>query len=551
MLLLCGLIALAHWIVYLIAFGHPCHLTHSGNGSHFVQGLEEQSTFMVYSSYRYVTRRMPGNKSRKAPGWYVQGPGSKVALGPFADELQAVASIAKTLNVKPADLLRPWVQGPSVQEEAAVSTYRYVTKRILQGATYWMGQPTRRRQKLFKDIKKAAAWTAKQRKTTVKALLKGSALHGCSQYRQRLAAVLHVYGNGSQVPGDVEFARTHALSMERMISQEPAIEIFDVQGKYGPFRKALAETFKRSLSWYKVHRSKVLVKKLTREYRPVPVSRVLNLQEKYTRKVVFRAHHLLAVLRRTVHAVQGKDFTCWVRNCGRNVSFHSGFIPMLLRFKLLRKVPWSTVPSLDLGSTTGLRYQLRTDNLVQVLSHLCQVIRLADAIKEKLSSVPRPQSCAAWCRSFRILSMVVKECPCPGMRNETSYLPLWTMRIMLLRRMYIAGATRLRVDNSLWSAFAMTFPDQKTMLDRVVKAEPGLTCAMAIRKCGYTGPPELMTMYLCFLGAIDRTSTRFLIRTKDIMAKARADYKKENGQNPVLKELVQIVKESMCRGPTS
>ena len=97
----------------------------------------------------------------------------------------------------------------------------------------------------------------------------------------------------------------------------------------------------------------------------------------------------------------------------------------------------------------------------------------------------------------------------------------------------------------------MTFPDQKTMLDRVVKAEPGLTCAMAIRKCSYTGPPELMTMYLCFLGAIDRTSTQFLIRTKDIMAKARADYKKENGQNPVLKELVQIVKESMCRGPTS
>ena len=94
---------------------------------------------MVYSSYRYVTRRMPGNKSRKAPGWYVQGPGSKVVLGPFADELQAVASIAKTLNVKPADLLRPWVQGPSVQEEAAASTYRYVTKRILQGATYWIG----------------------------------------------------------------------------------------------------------------------------------------------------------------------------------------------------------------------------------------------------------------------------------------------------------------------------------------------------------------------------------------------------------------------------
>ena len=51
-----------------------------------------------------------------------------------------------------------------------------------------------------------------------------------------------------------------------------------------------------------------------------------------------------------------------------------------------------------------------------------------------------------------------------------------------------------------------------------------------------------MAMYLCFLGAVDRTSTSYLIKHEVTLAKARTDYKKENHQNPVLKELLQIVK---------
>ena len=121
---------------------------------------------MVHSLYRYVTRRLAGNKSRKAPGWYVQGPGSKLLQGPFEDEVRAVASIAKTLKVKPQSLLRSQVRGPRVQDEVAVSRFRYVTKRVLRGNTYWVGQPKKGRQKLFKDMGKAAKWVARQRKTS-------------------------------------------------------------------------------------------------------------------------------------------------------------------------------------------------------------------------------------------------------------------------------------------------------------------------------------------------------------------------------------------------
>lgn len=503
---------------------------------------------MVHSIYRYVTRRLPGNRSRKAPGWYVQGPGSKVLEGPYEEESQAAASIAKSLKVKCADLLRSEVQGPAVDEEVSVSSYRYVTKRVMRGSAYWMGQPKRGRQKLFKDMKKAARWTAKQRKTTVKAITKGSGLHGCSQYRSRLAIVLHIYGDGSEVPGDAEYLRMHANSMEAIVEEEPAMEILDIQGKYGPFRMPFIKTFKRSPSLSKVHRSQVFVKKLHQEYKPVLQSKVSDLHKRFGAHAVLRAHRLLAVLRQTIRAVHSKDFTCWVTNCGRNVSHHSGFVPMLLRFKLLQKVRRSRVSSLDLGSATGRRYQLRSNNLVEVLDKLCQLIQSADAIKEKLSSVRGPRSCSEWSKSFQKLSEVVRDCPCPGMRDVTSYLPLWTMRAMLLRRMYAAGVSRLRLDDSSWSDFAAGFPDQKKMFKKVIKAERGLTCKMAIQRSGYTGPAELLSMYLCFLGAVDRTSTRFLFTNEAILAKARVDYKKEHHQNPNLKELLKIVKASVKQG---
>ena len=116
---------------------------------------------------------------------------------------------------------------------------------------------------------------------------------------------------------------------------------------------------------------------------------------------------------------------------------------------------------------------------------------------------------------------------------------------MLLRRMYAAGATRLALDDSLWSDFAATFPDQKKMLEKIVKAEPGLTCRDAIQRSKYKGPAELLAMYLCFVGAADRTSTPFLLKHEATMTKLRADYKEEQLQNPVLHELLKIVKNGL------
>ena len=200
------------------------------------------SRSMVHSSYRYVTRRFPGDRSRKAPGWYCQGPGSQLLQGPFEDELQAATVVAKTLKLKVADLLRSKVQGPALDERDAVCKYRFVTKRTLRGKTYWVGQPRKGKQRLFTDTVQAAKWTAKQRKMTLKAMLKGSDLHRRQQYQVRLATVVHIYGGGSEVPGDAEYLQQHARSMDAVVEQEPAMEILDVQSKYGPYRTSMVDT---------------------------------------------------------------------------------------------------------------------------------------------------------------------------------------------------------------------------------------------------------------------------------------------------------------------
>ena len=54
-----------------------------------------------------------------------------------------------------------------------------------------------------------------------------------------------------------------------------------------------------------------------------------------------------------------------------------------------------------------------------------------------------------------------------------------------------------------------------------------------------------MTMYLCFLGAADRTSTPFLSKHQAKMAKMRRDYKTQHNQNPVFRELLKLVKKDL------
>lgn len=98
------------------------------------------------------------------------------------------------------------------------------------------------------------------------------------------------------------------------------------------------------------------------------------------------------------------DFTAWVVNCGRSVSHHSSFVPVLIRYKLLCKAPQSegrrsiTDVSLQLSSETE-RYKILAGDADQeeASKKIMQVLRLADDVKEKLSNIDPPTTCTEWC----------------------------------------------------------------------------------------------------------------------------------------------------------
>jgi hypothetical protein len=69
---------------------------------------------------------------------------------------------------------RSSVQYPPAQE---VSKYRFVTRFVMRGSTYWVGHSGKRRQKLCKSQDEVAAWVAKQRITSPSRLSKGKALY--------------------------------------------------------------------------------------------------------------------------------------------------------------------------------------------------------------------------------------------------------------------------------------------------------------------------------------------------------------------------------------
>ena len=104
------------------------------------------------------------------------------------------------------------------------------------------------------------------------------------------------------------------------------------------------------------------------------------------------------------------------------------------------------------------------------------------------------------------------------MNDTVSYVPLWTLRCLALRRMCSAGVDRLRVDSLQVTAVLKTMPDQTKVFSKPLgRAVNRLTTPEALGEMQYKGPPELISMFMCFLGALDGISTYALEAKQDQM----------------------------------
>lgn len=330
--------------------------------------------------------------------------------------------------------------------------------------------------------------------------------------------ILKVRNNG--LPGDLQNAVEHyaADRSGNMFLEEPACEILSVVGKYGPFRDALLQCWRKPA-----------------------VQAVPAVQP----SVEQRAARLLHVLRDTLYMMDGDAQLVWTLNCGRSVSRVLGWLAMLgpSRLHVIRHVPrggrLKTRCKVYRLGAAGTPYIIDTAKEQAALDCLRRTCLAADAMT-KVMRQPIT-TCKGWSDQWAAVTqarnlnskcwfscLAVQLCLCesacafasltirlqalepikaPGMSTSSGYVLPWTFRTMALCRMRTAGIKRL-AGTDAWPARRLfkLFPDQNHWLKKLytdMKASTRKTTFssqdLADHLC-YDGPIELLAMDLCFAG---------------------------------------------------
>ena len=92
------------------------------------------------------------------------------------------------------------------------------------------------------------------------------------------------------------------------------------------------------------------------------------------------------------------------------------------------------------------------------------------------------------------------------MTDPDSYLSKWTVRTLLLRRLWLTDRDRLRISpGTKWCDFVKTFPDQNDCAAKIAGRVPRPASCTINEFLDHAGlskliAPELLTMHLCLVG---------------------------------------------------
>ena len=256
--------------------------------------------------------------------------------------------------------------------------------------------------------------------------------------------------------------------------------------------------------------------------------------QKYSPEVSNRAVALFKNLSDALEDIDGTDFLEWTKNCGRNVSHHSGFIPICRRSHVLQS---GAVKSGGLRLSSRVwQYKLRGISTA-ALKKLCDIIQVSDKMHAKLEGYEL-KTCTDWCSAFgQCMGIAMKE-SAPGL---TGYLAKWTVRCMLLNRLYRQGR-KLVPGSCTWRDFCKAGPDQKCnmqVLSGYRHRRRNILVKALLKDVGYKAPPELVSMYLCFLNGISHYSTEALEKKIGEMSAYRREFKRTRGMNPIFADVVR------------
>jgi hypothetical protein len=303
----------------------------------------------------------------------------------------------------------------------------------------------------------------------------------------------HVKHQELAVPSDLSSIALIAKKYPEFMEHAPALYYTCIMGKDGPFRDALVSRWKDAWS-RKSPKSKGSLKSLKSKV----VIRSLGGESTLSTDDYEAMISILA--RAFFDTLDGDCCAVWAREVNRKNTHYSGWKNLLSQRRYFGIVARK--------SGGGYRVVLQRSALKEIMSKLSA----AHKAGLMLNSMEVPETMKDYVSECQRVVADLKKSSAPGINvaEDLSYSLAWLMRSHTFAITRAKGITRLKVSRGLSTETCCAmFPDQKDWAQRYFKIACGYKKSMKIvvladfmRALGYTGPPELLTMYFCLFGDV-------------------------------------------------
>ena len=239
--------------------------------------------------------------------------------------------------------------------------------------------------------------------------------------------------------------------------------------------------------------------------------------QKSKRSTEARARSLYQVLKDTALHFSGVNLkTPWIENCGRFVSNHSGFVPLLARLRVVRKWgPRSKGTKLDFSGIGGTSEPRALLPYRSSAAHLRALLKKADA----LQSVPVPVNGRQWQSTLQQMSM------------KNKYLTLWNLRshwFPVLASGTSAG--HFDVEGVSLRGFSCMFPDVGHWVLRLAPRAP-YTVKGLFAHVHYRANPVLFTCFACLFAdaGVVKYAPEQILKSIPALKKGLGQYRSKHG----------------------
>lgn len=447
------------------------------------------------SKYKHVT----WHASREQ--WLVQIPRLKV-YKLFSSEIAAVRYSREVAGVEVDGEQR--VRADHRARSCPVGNkYKYVSWRACRKR--WLAHVPNSMFQYFESQDAAVRAVAASLGTTRSRLLIGETHHGPGNFsahnsrgkkRKLFEELWYIYSHTSTrcrcsvVPGDLSASLVHHKKSKHMYAADPGLLVCSLRGKELAWKDALLKC------WQTV--------------KPHDMKGVFDVLQQALACMASPANKARSEL--------------WQKHVNRNVTHHSGWLPMAQNLlPLLKKVNRASSGVLKFGSGGLYKPVKFSAKFVDAYTKFRKVGLV-------LWTLPVVKSGTEWAEA---LSSATTSAAAIGLHStiRQEYSWPWLVRTQLFALLRSSGVRKLTIAKLTSDQLATMNPDMHQHVDDL--AEHSLMAADVLKSAKYDGPPELFSMYCClFLSSPDKFDPEDVRANRAALIRAREEFTEEHGIPP-------------------